>query len=228
MNKRRLATVVIVIGAASIAATGIANALAQDGGHQRGQMGIMNMKQPKATETASEVWTCSMHPQIRQPKKSSCPKCGMKLIPASASKMSGGMHESATSKKPTSLEKLYTEHLPIAMASVKRAAEAVESGDKRVALVDLRKAQMLLTIIYSDLGKHVKPQFANNRCPIMNSPIKAEKVTKNLIKDYKGQKIAFCCAGCPATWDKLSDTQKQAKLAKVKPAAMQMHSEHNH
>ena len=27
-----------------------------------------------------EVWTCSMHPQIRQPKPGLCPLCGMKLI----------------------------------------------------------------------------------------------------------------------------------------------------
>jgi Cu(I)/Ag(I) efflux system membrane fusion protein len=28
-----------------------------------------------------EVWTCSMHPQIRQPKPGKCPICGMDLIP---------------------------------------------------------------------------------------------------------------------------------------------------
>lgn len=36
------------------------------------------------TEHASEdtVWTCSMHPQIRQSEPGSCPICGMDLIPA--------------------------------------------------------------------------------------------------------------------------------------------------
>ncbi len=29
-----------------------------------------------------EVWTCSMHPQIRQPEPGDCPICGMDLIPA--------------------------------------------------------------------------------------------------------------------------------------------------
>jgi len=169
MSKRKLATVIVVVGAVCIAATGVGHALAQVGAQQ-----------------------------------------------------------SAMSKNATSLEKLHAEHLPIVMASVKKAVEAVESGDKKAALIELRKAQMLLTIIHSDLGKHIKPQFANNRCPIMNSPIKTEKVTKNLIRDYKGQKIAFCCAGCPAAWDKLSNVQKQAKLAKVKPAPMQMHSERKH
>ncbi|MGC9352245.1 MAG: efflux RND transporter periplasmic adaptor subunit [Mariniphaga sp.] len=34
------------------------------------------------TETANEsIWTCSMHPQIRQPEPGDCPICGMDLIP---------------------------------------------------------------------------------------------------------------------------------------------------
>ncbi|WMJ74636.1 efflux RND transporter periplasmic adaptor subunit [Cytophagaceae bacterium ABcell3] len=36
----------------------------------------------------AEVWTCSMHPQIRQPEPGQCPICGMDLIPASSSKSS--------------------------------------------------------------------------------------------------------------------------------------------
>lgn len=34
-------------------------------------------------ETASAVWTCSMHPQIQQPQFGQCPICGMDLIPVS-------------------------------------------------------------------------------------------------------------------------------------------------
>lgn len=37
-----------------------------------------------ATEQASdEVWTCSMHPQVKLPKPGRCPICGMNLIPIS-------------------------------------------------------------------------------------------------------------------------------------------------
>jgi len=35
--------------------------------------------------TTSEMWTCSMHPQIMQPEPGSCPICGMDLIPAESS-----------------------------------------------------------------------------------------------------------------------------------------------
>ena len=33
------------------------------------------------TEARPQVWTCSMHPEIRLPKPGLCPKCRMKLIP---------------------------------------------------------------------------------------------------------------------------------------------------
>jgi multidrug efflux pump subunit AcrA (membrane-fusion protein) len=42
-----------------------------------------------ATESAPTMWTCSMHPQIRQPKPGKCPLCGMDLIPVT--KTSGGL-----------------------------------------------------------------------------------------------------------------------------------------
>lgn len=34
-------------------------------------------------QTTSGLWTCSMHPQVRQTEPGSCPFCGMDLIPAS-------------------------------------------------------------------------------------------------------------------------------------------------
>lgn len=33
---------------------------------------------------SSEIWTCSMHPQVRLPEPGDCPICGMDLIPASS------------------------------------------------------------------------------------------------------------------------------------------------
>ena len=61
-------------------------------------------------------------------------------------------------------------------------------------------------------------EFSNVSCPIMGSPINPEKVGENLVRDYEGQKIAFCCGGCPNQWDKLTNAEKDAKLAEVKPA----------
>ena len=56
--------------------------------------------------------------------------------------------------------------------------------------------------------------FVNARCPIMGG-----KPTEALTRDYNGQKVGFCCAMCPGQWDKLSDADKAARLAKVAVAA---------
>lgn len=39
---------------------------------------------------ADVVWTCSMHPQIRQPEAGQCPICGMDLIPATSGDSTDG------------------------------------------------------------------------------------------------------------------------------------------
>jgi len=143
-----------------------------------------------------------------------------------------------------SIEQIYSRDLPLAIESLERAVKAVESGDRQTELAELSKAVNTLAAIREALGKHVlseaseskdlspstpsaagvgaqaaRPQardLANGRCPIMGSPIKADAVTANLTRDYKGQKIGFCCGGCPAAWDKLTDAEKQAKLNAVK------------
>jgi len=44
------------------------------GSHQHGE-------ETASTAAKAQIWTCSMHPQIRQPKPGKCPLCGMDLIP---------------------------------------------------------------------------------------------------------------------------------------------------
>ena len=140
----------------------------------------------------------------------------------------GGMNTGQPAKAELlSLENIHAKHVPMVVMSIDKAKKALASGDSRTVLAELDKAQEMLVTIHAALGRHVKPQFANNLCPIMGVPINPEKVTKNLIRNYQGQKVAFCCAGCPATWDKLTAAQKQAKLAKAKSRPSQMHSGHS-
>jgi len=127
-----------------------------------------------------------------------------------------------------SLEKIHSEHLPMVLLSIDKAIKAIEAGNKETALAELNKAQAMLAVIKDDISKHVKPKFANIRCPIMGSPINQDKVAENLIRDYKDQKIAFCCGGCPVTWDKLTEAKKESKLAKAKPTVTENHSGYKH
>jgi hypothetical protein len=127
--------------------------------------------------------------------------------------------ECSASDKAKLLEKLHSEHFQMVSKSIDKALNALNTGDKKTALVELKKAKMMMAIIDKMIAMHTKPEFANTKCPIMGSPINPDKVAKDLIRDYKGQKVAFCCGGCPQSWDKLSAAKKQAKLAKVKPAS---------
>ena len=106
------------------------------------------------------------------------------------------------------------QHLPAVSQAVDKAINALKSGDKKTALAQLQKAQKMLAAINKAIAECKKSKFANTRCPIMGSAINPDKVTKDLIRDYKGQKIAFCCGGCPSKWDKLTNAEKNAKLVK--------------
>jgi hypothetical protein len=205
MNKRRLATVVIVIGAAVIIAASLPLTQTQ-ANHchpSHSQTPKTDMKKPVSTRALN------LERQRARARISSIDKAPVRV------------KDSNLEKKPVrvetlSLDMIHSRELPIAILSIDKAVKAVESGDKKTVLAELDKALNTLIAIYGALGKHVKPQFANNRCPIMGSPINTNRIAKSLTRDYKGQKVAFCCAGCPSTWDKLTDAQKQAKLPKVK------------
>lgn len=48
---------------------------------------------PAAQAGAEVIYTCPMHPEVRQPKPGSCPICGMALEPVTVTAESGESHE---------------------------------------------------------------------------------------------------------------------------------------
>lgn len=58
-------------------------------------------------------------------------------------------------------------------------------------------------------------KVVNTKCPIEGGTVDPNKVPDSLTRDFKGQKVGFCCAGCPDQWDKLSDADKESKLKAV-------------
>ena len=71
----------------------------------------------------------------------------------------------------------------------------------------------------NDRQPTTRPAFVNVKCPIMGGAIDPAKVKPELVREFAGGKVAFCCAGCLGPWDKLSDKDKAAKLLAVKPLA---------
>ncbi len=131
--------------------------------------------------------------------------------------------------------------IQVVNAALDAAVQAVEAGDKEVALAELTKARTLLAALCKGPGAGCgqcsdkaaakqcgkcpagKPcaspeetaKFLNTKCPIMGSPIDEAKVPARLTREHNGGKVAFCCGACPGAWDKLSDDQKAAKLLQV-------------
>ena len=67
---------------------------------------------PPATLTGGSIYTCPMHPEVRQNAPGNCPKCGMTLqpiapvaIPASATEYTCPMHPEVVSRAPGSCPK---------------------------------------------------------------------------------------------------------------------------
>ncbi len=158
---------------------------------------------------------------------SSCGGCSESKKKATAS----NPHAKSWQSKRTSLA-----HLSAALKAIDAATEAINSGNKKTALAELAKARKLIASTQMGTMKDAEPKLANVRCPIMGSTIDPAKASSKLTRMYKGQKVAFCCAGCPAAWDKLTDADKQAKLTKVavakehhqKTKQEDPHKGHNH
>ena len=96
--------------------------------------------------------------------------------------------------------------------AIARAIAHVEAGRQRDALRELRQVQTSLEFVRQAM---VKNALVNDRCPIMGAPIDPGKVSAALTRAHEGHSVAFCCAGCPRTWDQLTYPEKTAKLANV-------------
>jgi len=76
------------------------------------------------TEKKKQIWTCSMHPQIRLPEPGQCPICAMDLIPA------------GTSSEGTHIDKNF----------IKLSPDSVKLAELQTALVEERIAEKELRI----------------------------------------------------------------------------------
>jgi len=103
------------------------------------------------------------------------------------------------------------------LKQIDAAIEAVKDGRTQDALAALAKARAAVAEAHKTLVAAVKPRVVNAKCPIMGSKINPSKVPAKLLRTFNGRTVGFCCAGCPAAWDKLTVAQKQAKLQAVLP-----------
>ncbi len=58
-----------------------------------------------------------------------------------------------------------------------------------------------------------RPPVVNVRCPMLGTPIDPDAVPDGLYRVHRGRGVGFCCAGCPEAWDRLTEAEKDEKLA---------------
>ena len=118
-------------------------------------------------EAGNTIWTCSMHPQIREDGPGACPICGMDLIPLE--------DESGNDDEVYDPNALQMSASAAAMANVQTSVVKTEMPEKKVYL----------------LGK-VKPNEEMIYAQVAHIPGRIEKLYVNFTgeKVKKGQKIA--------------------------------------
>ncbi len=92
-------------------------------------------KQPSQQTVTEEstVWTCSMHPQIRQPKPGKCPICFMDLIPVISTKSDIGPRQISFSKEAIKLMEIETKPVERKFVTVEvRMVGKVDFDETRV------------------------------------------------------------------------------------------------
>lgn len=133
--------------------------------------------------------------------------------------MPGSAMQQTTRTKPakehTSLQTIYSRQLPALQEAIKRAIQHLEAGHHQEALNEMRLVQSSLVALHQALGQQVGARFLNDRCPIRGTKINPGTVPAELTRVYGQGKVAFCCAGCPDQWDRLTELQKAAKLKEV-------------
>lgn len=115
---------------------------------------------PVPAVSRAEIWTCSMHPQIRQPKPGQCPICFMDLIPAAThgSGTDTGSREielSAAARKLAEVELAPVERRAVAVEI--RLAGKVQMDETRVASITPRVAGRIDRLYANYTGMSVKP-----------------------------------------------------------------------
>jgi Cu(I)/Ag(I) efflux system membrane fusion protein len=108
-------------------------------------------------EAAATLWTCSMHPQIRQSKPGKCPLCGMKLVPVTKT-AGGGMRTINISPAARELMKIQTSPVERRyVAAEVRMVGKVEYDETKLSHITAWVSGRLDRLFVDYTGVQVKP-----------------------------------------------------------------------
>lgn len=107
----------------------------------------------------AETWTCSMHPQIRQPKPGACPICGMDLIPVEMDSSAGSDAPRQITLSPAARRLAEVALAPVERRSVAidvRLVGKVQFDETRLATISPRVAGRIDKLHVNFVGMSVK------------------------------------------------------------------------
>jgi len=105
----------------------------------------------------SKIWTCSMHPQIKQPKFGKCPLCGMDLIPVDSGGEELGERELILSANAIKLADIQTGHVNRKEVFKKiRMAGKVKYDETRVKYITSRIEGRIDKLYVGFVGERVR------------------------------------------------------------------------
>ena len=153
-------------------------------------------------------WISPMHPEVIKDGPGQCDVCGMDLVRAET------------------LGYVSIDRNGQAAPLVAPASAVLLTGTRAIVYVRIDPSLLQLPTVtdwpallnqirHGLAGRTKEGGILNTACPIMGAAIDPAHVGEDLTRPYGSGKVAFCCAGCPETWDKLTDAEKQQKLAAV-------------
>ena len=86
-------------------------------------------KKAHVQHTTEQIWTCSMHPQIQQPKPGKCPICFMDLIPVETGSGSEGLDPNQIRMSETAVQLAEIQTTPVTRAYAERSIRMVGKLD---------------------------------------------------------------------------------------------------
>jgi Cu(I)/Ag(I) efflux system membrane fusion protein len=111
-----------------------------------------------ADSSKEQIWTCSMHPQIRKPQSGQCPICGMDLIPVSTGNAGSdeGPREISLSESAQKLAEIETAPVERRFADVEvRLSGKIRFDEKRLSYIVSRIPGRIDRLYASETGTRV-------------------------------------------------------------------------
>jgi len=205
---------IIIIIAISVLAGGVMGYLISTSSDQS----ISTSEHQHTEESQNQIWTCSMHPSVRQNEPGDCPICGMDLIPLAESN-DGVLSPDAVSMSATAMELAQVSTAKVQLKSIKkdiRVTGKIQANEKQTYSLSAHFPGRIEDLRLNYTGEYVRKGQA---IATLYSPelLTAQEELLQAYKDREVQPRLFEAAKEKLKNWKLNDSQIGKIIALGKP-----------